>query len=124
MSSKRRRRSPGSLYGYRDRPAERDSVRDIRETLVSKLVFFDAASRLFGGIIDMDVAFRNPAIERGTITSTALSIKRIQKFCRNWFRQSCAVPNLRPRDFEGCMPIEIMAAGKDTIRFGPLKPVG
>ncbi len=36
-----------------------------------------------------------------------------------------------PRDFEeekvfeGCMPIEIMASrGKDTIRFGPMKPVG
>ena len=27
--------------------------------------------------------------------------------------------------FEGCMPIEIMAArGIDTLRFGPLKPVG
>jgi methylenetetrahydrofolate--tRNA-(uracil-5-)-methyltransferase len=27
--------------------------------------------------------------------------------------------------FEGCMPIEVMAArGKDTIRFGPMKPVG
>ena len=27
--------------------------------------------------------------------------------------------------FEGCMPIEVMAArGEDTIRFGPLKPVG
>jgi methylenetetrahydrofolate--tRNA-(uracil-5-)-methyltransferase len=27
--------------------------------------------------------------------------------------------------FEGCMPIEIMASrGRDTLRFGPLKPVG
>lgn len=27
--------------------------------------------------------------------------------------------------YEGCMPIEVMAArGKDTIRYGPLKPVG
>jgi len=27
--------------------------------------------------------------------------------------------------FEGCMPLEIMAnRGKDTLRFGPLKPVG
>ena len=27
--------------------------------------------------------------------------------------------------FEGCMPIEVMASrGKDTLRFGPLKPVG
>ncbi len=30
-----------------------------------------------------------------------------------------------PNVFEGCMPIEIMAArGVDTIRYGPLKPVG
>ncbi len=30
-----------------------------------------------------------------------------------------------PKVFEGCMPIEIMAArGIDTMRFGPLKPVG
>lgn len=30
-----------------------------------------------------------------------------------------------PTVYEGCMPIEIMAKrGKDTIRFGPLKPVG
>jgi len=27
--------------------------------------------------------------------------------------------------FEGCMPVETMAKrGKDTLRFGPLKPVG
>jgi len=30
-----------------------------------------------------------------------------------------------PNVYEGCMPIEIMAKrGEDTIRFGPLKPVG
>lgn len=30
-----------------------------------------------------------------------------------------------PKVYEGCMPIEIMAQrGHDTIRFGPLKPVG
>src|SRR3546814_19616083 len=27
--------------------------------------------------------------------------------------------------FEGCLPIEVMAArGPDTLRFGPMKPVG
>ena len=27
--------------------------------------------------------------------------------------------------FEGCMPVEVMASrGKDTLRFGPMKPVG
>lgn len=29
------------------------------------------------------------------------------------------------RFFEGCMPVEVMASrGKDTLRFGPMKPVG
>jgi methylenetetrahydrofolate--tRNA-(uracil-5-)-methyltransferase len=31
----------------------------------------------------------------------------------------------KERFFEGCLPIEVMAArGKDTLRFGPMKPVG
>ncbi len=30
-----------------------------------------------------------------------------------------------PRYFEGCLPIEVLAArGRDTLRFGPMKPVG
>jgi methylenetetrahydrofolate--tRNA-(uracil-5-)-methyltransferase len=30
-----------------------------------------------------------------------------------------------PKFFEGCLPIEIMASrGRDTLRFGPMKPVG
>ena len=30
-----------------------------------------------------------------------------------------------PKVYEGCMPVEVMAArGRDTLRFGPLKPVG
>ena len=30
-----------------------------------------------------------------------------------------------PKIYEGCMPVEVMAGrGRDTLRFGPLKPVG
>jgi methylenetetrahydrofolate--tRNA-(uracil-5-)-methyltransferase len=30
-----------------------------------------------------------------------------------------------PKYFEGCLPIEVMCArGRDTLRFGPMKPVG
>lgn len=30
-----------------------------------------------------------------------------------------------PKVYEGCMPVEVMATrGRDTLRFGPLKPVG
>src|SRR5690606_7672880 len=31
----------------------------------------------------------------------------------------------QPKFFEGCLPIEVMASrGRDTLRFGPMKPVG
>ncbi|OAG27516.1 methylenetetrahydrofolate--tRNA-(uracil(54)-C(5))-methyltransferase (FADH(2)-oxidizing) TrmFO [Thermodesulfatator autotrophicus] len=31
----------------------------------------------------------------------------------------------KPKYFEGCLPIEVMAErGRDTLRFGPMKPVG
>ena len=31
----------------------------------------------------------------------------------------------KPNYFEGCLPIEVMAErGVDTLRFGPMKPVG
>ena len=31
----------------------------------------------------------------------------------------------KERFFEGCLPIEVMAhRGRDTLRFGPMKPVG
>lgn len=31
----------------------------------------------------------------------------------------------RPKVYEGCMPIEVLAKrGSDSIRFGPMKPVG
>ena len=34
-------------------------------------------------------------------------------------------PFEKPRYFEGCLPIEIMAErGRDTLRYGPMKPVG
>lgn len=33
--------------------------------------------------------------------------------------------NRKPRYFEGCLPIEVMAErGQDTLRYGPMRPVG
>ncbi len=50
---------------------------------------------------------------------------------KNFYNALIEADRLTPRVFEeekvfeGCMPIEIMAArGLDTIRFGPMKPVG
>lgn len=48
-----------------------------------------------------------------------------------FFEALMAADSVNARDFEdakvfeGCMPVEVMARrGKDTLRFGPLKPVG
>ena len=40
-------------------------------------------------------------------------------------REIAARPFEDEKYFEGCLPIEIMARrGTDTLRFGPMKPVG
>jgi len=48
-----------------------------------------------------------------------------------FFNALLEADKVSPRDFEsgkvfeGCMPVEVMASrGKDTLRFGPMKPVG
>jgi methylenetetrahydrofolate--tRNA-(uracil-5-)-methyltransferase len=47
---------------------------------------------------------------------------------REWEQlESCLppAPAGEPRYFEGCLPIEVLARrGRDTLRFGPMKPVG
>jgi methylenetetrahydrofolate--tRNA-(uracil-5-)-methyltransferase len=49
---------------------------------------------------------------------------------KEWEKLECFPPDApevgaRPRYFEGCLPIEVLAArGRDTLRFGPMKPVG
>ena len=45
---------------------------------------------------------------------------------RSWWRMSIRATNGRTVPyFEGCLPIEVMASrGRDTLRFGPMKPIG
>ena len=50
---------------------------------------------------------------------------------REWEKLDYFPPHARdagawgPRYFEGCLPIEVLARrGRDTLRFGPMKPVG
>jgi len=39
--------------------------------------------------------------------------------------ETIELKNFEAKFFEGCMPVEVMAKrGKDTLRFGPMKPVG
>ncbi len=50
---------------------------------------------------------------------------------REWEKLECFAPKAPdassrgPQYFEGCLPIEVLARrGRDTLRFGPMKPVG
>ncbi len=113
-----------------------------------KLYFYDAAAPIIEkDSIDMSVAFWGDRYEqeRGkeeTIENWQERMKKqkeadylnlpmnkeeYETFCYNLIKaQTVILHDFEKREiFEGCMPIEIMAKrGKDTLRFGPLKPVG
>ncbi|MDW7657872.1 MAG: methylenetetrahydrofolate--tRNA-(uracil(54)-C(5))-methyltransferase (FADH(2)-oxidizing) TrmFO [Bacillota bacterium] len=104
---------------------------DIQKKLdVTSLYFFDAAAPIVSAdSIDMAVAFRQSRYGRGGDDYINCPMDEAQ-YQRFWQALTTArTADIHEFDrrhlFEGCMPIEEMAArGRDTIRFGPLKPVG
>ena len=103
---------------------------DIKEKLGGGLFFFDASAPIVSAdSIDMDNAFYGDRYGKGTgdhincpmnkeeyetFVNELLSAKR---FDLHDFENNAV--------FEGCMPVEVMATrGFDSLRFGPLKPVG
>ena len=94
------------------------------------LYFYDASAPIvaFDGI-DMSEAFFGDRYDRGNgdhincpmtkdeYTEFVNALLSAERVSLHGFENSAV--------FEGCMPIEVMAArGEDTLRFGPLKPVG
>lgn len=95
------------------------------------LHFFDAAAPIVTyGSIDMTKAFRAARYGKGGDDYINCPMDREQylKFRHELINAETAALHEEidnPKVFEGCMPIEIMAnRGEDTMRFGPLKPVG
>lgn len=95
------------------------------------LHFFDAAAPIVTyESIDMSKAFRAARYGKGgdDYINCPMTKEEYFKFYTELKNAECArvheaVENQKV--FEGCMPIEVMAArGEDTMRFGPLKPVG
>ena len=95
------------------------------------LAFFDAiAPIVHHHSIDMDVCWRASRWDKGEADYINCPMDRDQYLA---FRQGLLdgdKTEFREWEantpyFEGCMPIEVMAArGEDTLRFGPMKPVG
>jgi methylenetetrahydrofolate--tRNA-(uracil-5-)-methyltransferase len=104
---------------------------DIRQQLhLSTLHFFDAAAPIvMADSIDTSIAFRQSRYGRGgdDYLNCPLNREEYDQFHRELTNAELAPVKDFDREivFEGCMPLETMAKrGYDTIRFGPLKPVG
>ena len=94
------------------------------------LHFFDAAAPLVTAeSVDMDLAWWQSRYDRGTpdYVNCAMDRQQYEAFIRELTTaQEAEVHGFEDkRVFEGCMPVEVMARrGLDTLRYGPMKPVG
>lgn len=96
------------------------------------LSFFDAAAPIVTfDSIDMDRAFSASRYERGgedDYINCPMNKEEYEIFYNELVNaQSAELHSFDKKKgvYEGCMPIEIMAKrGENTIRFGPMKPVG
>ena len=94
------------------------------------LNFFDAAAPLVTfDSVDMDSAWFASRYDRGTpdYVNCPLAEEEYRTFWRELTQaQEAEVHGFEDAGvFEGCMPVEVMARrGRDTLCYGPLKPVG
>lgn len=102
----------------------------VRITGADDLHFFDAAAPIVTlDSIDMNYAFFASRYGKGgdDYINCPMNKEEYLNFYRELISAELADVEGFDRDisFEGCMPIETMAKrGEDTMRFGPLKPVG
>ena len=94
------------------------------------LHFFDAAAPLVTAeSVDMEKAWWQSRYDKGTAdyVNCAMDKETYLAFWKELIAaQEAEVHGFEDKNvFEGCMPVEVMARrGEDTLRFGPLKPVG
>ncbi len=94
------------------------------------LHFYDAAAPIVTAeSIDMDSAFYASRYGKGSADYINCPLDR-DEYLAFW-RELCAAEQAPVHGFddggvfEGCMPVEVMARrGEDTLRYGPMKPVG
>ena len=95
-----------------------------------QLHFFDAAAPLVTAeSVDMDLAWWQSRYDRGTpdYVNCAMDKEQYEAFMKELVSaEEAEVHGFEDKNvFEGCMPVEVMARrGFETLRYGPLKPVG
>ncbi len=99
------------------------------------LHFFDAAAPIVDAAsINMEIAFFASRYDKGDADyiNCPMTLEQYDAFYEALISAEEAVlkdfdreSQKAPKVFEGCMPVEVMAKrGYDTLRYGPLKPVG
>lgn len=111
-------------------PALADDLQ--RFTGMEYMSFFDAASPIIvGESIDFETAFLASRYDRGEAAYLNCPLDKDQYL--HFWQELCKAEQAELKDFEretakffeACLPIEEMARrGEDTMRYGPMKPVG
>lgn len=105
-----------------------ESIREYTES--EGLYFYDAAAPIIEkDSIDMDKVYLKSRYDKGEAAYLNCPMTRDEFYA---FKEALITAEVAPlKDFEeekffdGCMPVEVMAArGDKTLLFGPLKPVG
>lgn len=108
-------------------------AKDIEKHFGGSLSFFDAAAPIVTAeSVDMEYAFTASRYDRGgddDYINCPMNKEEYEYFYNELVSAERAplhdfdVNN--PKVYEGCMPVEVMAQrGEETLRFGPMKPVG
>ncbi|MBM4134487.1 MAG: methylenetetrahydrofolate--tRNA-(uracil(54)-C(5))-methyltransferase (FADH(2)-oxidizing) TrmFO [Nitrospira sp.] len=105
-----------------------NAIRELTHT--KHLYFFDAISPIIDAdSINMEKVFRASRYDKGT--ADYLNCPMDEATYGAFYDAMIKAEKVQPKDFEkvpyfeGCIPIEVMAErGKQTMLFGPLKPVG
>jgi len=101
-----------------------------KTTSENDLYFFDAAAPIVSfESINMNIAYKKSRYDKGEADYINCSMSKEQYDA--FYRFLITAQTVKLKDFENkkvfesCMPVEVMAKrGYDTLRFGPLKPVG
>ena len=113
-------------------PLTSDSLAESIQSMCPEfsLHFFDAVAPIVSAeTIDMSSAFLASRYDKGTpdYINCPMNEQEYKDFIRELVSAEEAETHgfEDSKVFEGCMPVEVMARrGEDTLRFGPMKPVG
>ena len=113
-------------------PLTSDALADKIQALCGSagLHFYDAVAPIVTlDSIDMESAFFASRYDKGT--ADYVNCPMDEDEYRSFVRELCSAKEAEVHGFddggvfEGCMPVEVMARrGEDTLRYGPMKPVG